>query len=78
MYRPRETRPLPKRAQVRPATVDRVVWERLWSACGRKVLYASQAQAEQAPSARTADLVPYLCPTGEHHWHLTKRTAPDA
>ena len=68
-------RPLPKQSQTRPVFVDRVVWERLWSACGRKEYYASLVEAEDAATTQGLGLVPYLCPSGAGHWHLTSRRA---
>lgn len=69
-------RPLPKRGQTRPQAVHPVVWERLWAACGRKVYYASMQDATTAAITQGLDLVPYLCPSGDHHWHLTSRRSP--
>lgn len=74
----RPSKPLPKRFQARPHQVDKVVWERLWSACGRKIPYETLQDARDDAERQGFGLVPYLCPSGDGHWHLTTRREPHA
>lgn len=66
------SRPLRKEHQTRPHGVDEIVWEKIWTACGRKMLFETLADAEDFLEKSERDQVPYLCPSGAGHWHLTK------
>jgi len=69
----RPSRPLKKDRQTRPHGVDEVVWEKIWTACGRKQLFETLADAETFLRDEAWEQVPYLCPSGDGHWHLTKQ-----